>query len=976
MTRTAPEAGATFDALRHDAIFGPLVADNGAVALVDGRGTVLAASPTGARLVAALLAAGGGAQLARLAGGLAPREGMRLERVRLSFGSRILATTIACRRMDADALVVAATQPLPSALLGAAEVTAPSSQPTHTPSPSAADEADAATRLRALAGRRATVRFLFETDAEGRFVRLSKELAEVVGAASADIVGRSWTEIASEIVSDSAGRVAAALDRRETWSGATVLWRVAGSPLRVEVELAGLPVQGPDKSFAGFRGFGLCRLNEIHEDVAIAPPIAPAAPEAPLAPSHEPAPQVAAKAAEPPTALEGESSPVPAAPPPSERPATEGGAVVPFPAVRASVGATLGTPKVVPLRIAEGEGAAGVQGRAEQRPEPPRPGLSPSERNALREIARALGARFEGWGDKPDAPAQSPDTTAPAATEATSAPDAGTADVSAPVSAVAEQAPAAPPPPEAPVEPAQDAQPAEPAHEETALQEADEEKAAGQPVEEAAAAPSPFAQLVDKLPVGVLVSRGEEPLYANRTLLDLLDYPDVDALAAAGMSKVFARQPDRPGEEERIALRSVTGEAIPVDARLATIDWQGAAASLMTFRRAMEPELQRHLDGLEEDLRNYEERTNELTSILDTATDGVIVLDGHGRILSVNRSAEALFGYDQNEIAGEPFTILLAPESHAVALDYIEGLKAGGVASILNDGREVTGRVRQGGKCPLTMTIGRVSERPHRKFCVVLRDMTASKKAEAELMAAKRAAEEANAQKSDFLAKISHEIRTPLNAIIGFAEVMLEERFGPVGNERYKEYLKDIHVSGGHVISLVNDLLDLAKIEAGRLDLSFTSVKLNDVVASCVALMQPQANRERIVLRTSLAPHLPAVVADERSMRQIILNVLSNAVKFTDAGGQVIVSTALTDRGEVVVRVRDTGIGMNDKEIEAALEPFRQLATARRAGGTGLGLPLTKALIEANRGSLAIKSAKNEGTLVEVTLPRTRVLAE
>ncbi len=967
MTRTAPEAGATLDALRHDAIFGPLVAGNGAVALVDGQGDILAASPAGRRLVAALLAAGGGAQLARLAGGLAPREGMRLERVRLSFGSRILAVTIACRRIgDTGTLVIAASQPLPASLAGTAEAAAPV-QPTPAPSPSAADEADAATRLRALAGRRATVRFLFETDADGRFVKLSQELAEVVGAASADIVGRSWADIASEIVSDRAGRVAAALDRRETWSGATVLWRVAGSPLRVEVELAGLPVQGPDKGFAGFRGFGLCRLNEIHEDVAIAPPIGVATPDTAAPATPEPVPP----AVEPTAAPEDEVPPATVAPS-SQLPTSEGGAVVPFPAVRTSVGATLGTPKVVPLRIAEAPAGTGTQARAEQRPpEAPRPGLSPSERNALREIARALGARFEGWSDTPAAPAQSPETTPLAAAEATSAPE--TPAIDAPASIPAEQVPATPPATEAVAEPPQGAQAIEePAHEEPAR----EEEAAAQPVNEPAPAPSPFAQLVDKLPVGVLVSRGEEPLYANRTLLDLLDYPDVNALAAAGMSKVFARQPDRPGEEERIALRSVTGEAIPVDARLATIDWQGAAASLMTFRRAMEPELQRHLDGLEEDLRNYEERTSELTSILDTATDGVIVLDGHGRILSVNRSAEALFGYDQNEIAGEPFTILLAPESHAVALDYIEGLKAGGVASILNDGREVTGRVRQGGKCPLTMTIGRVSERPHRKFCVVLRDMTASKKAEAELMAAKRAAEEANAQKSDFLAKISHEIRTPLNAIIGFAEVMLEERFGPVGNERYKEYLKDIHVSGGHVISLVNDLLDLAKIEAGRLDLSFTSVKLNDVVASCVALMQPQANRERIVLRTSLAPHLPAVVADERSMRQIILNVLSNAVKFTDAGGQVIVSTALTDRGEVVVRVRDTGIGMNDKEIEAALEPFRQLATARRAGGTGLGLPLTKALIEANRGSLAIKSAKNEGTLVEITLPRTRVLAE
>jgi signal transduction histidine kinase len=177
------------------------------------------------------------------------------------------------------------------------------------------------------------------------------------------------------------------------------------------------------------------------------------------------------------------------------------------------------------------------------------------------------------------------------------------------------------------------------------------------------------------------------------------------------------------------------------------------------------------------------------------------------------------------------------------------------------------------------------------------------------------------------------------------------------------------------VISLVNDLLDLAKIEAGRMDLAVAGLSLNGLISASVALLQPQAARERIVLRTSFAPNLPSVLADERSVRQIALNLLSNAIKFTDPGGQVIVSTALTDRGEVAFRVRDTGIGMSEGEIAAALEPFRQLATARRRGGTGLGLPLTKALVEANRGSLVIRSAPSEGTLVEVLFPTARVTA-
>ena len=199
----------------------------------------------------------------------------------------------------------------------------------------------------------------------------------------------------------------------------------------------------------------------------------------------------------------------------------------------------------------------------------------------------------------------------------------------------------------------------------------------------------------------------------------------------------------------------------------------------------------------------------------------------------------------------------------------------------------------------------------------------------------------------------------------------------PVGSERYRDYLKDIHASGSHLMSLINDLLDLSKIEAGKLELTFAKVSVNDLTQQCVAIMQPQATRERIIIRTSLPPALPQVLADARSVRQIMLNLLSNSIKFTGAGGQVIVSTALNDNGDVVLRVRDNGIGMSESDIVTALEPFRQLATTTlgRAAGTGLGLPLTKALAEANRARFHIKSAPKEGTLVEVAFPAAHVLA-
>ncbi len=486
------------------------------------------------------------------------------------------------------------------------------------------------------------------------------------------------------------------------------------------------------------------------------------------------------------------------------------------------------------------------------------------------------------------------------------------------------------------------------------------------------------ATLLDAAPAGLLVVQDGEPVYANRALVDLAGHADFESFKAeGGAGFLFQRgAPDAPSDLRRFEIGGRDGESVAVEASLTPIEWNGGPAALTVIRPLVEAAPPRQ-KALELELRAAQAELRELRSVLDTATDGVILLDGEGRILSLNRSAEALFGYDQNEIAGERLTALLEPDSHVAALDYLEGLKSNGVNSILNDGRDVSGRERNGGAIPLFMTIGRIGEREGgAKFCAVLRDVTHWKKVEADLLEAKRAAEDANAHKSDFLAKISHEIRTPLNAIIGFSQVMLAESFGPIGNERYRQYAKDIHGSGEHVVSLVNDLLDLSKIAAGRLELSFGGVDVNAVVSESVAMIQPQANSGKVIVRSQLAADLPAVVADERSLRQIMLNLLSNAAKFTEAGGQVVASTSLTDAGEVVVRVSDTGIGMGEEEVRRALEPFRQIPGPRASGGTGLGLPLTKALVEANRAAFAIRSEPRKGTLVEVTFPSTRVLAE
>jgi len=247
---------------------------------------------------------------------------------------------------------------------------------------------------------------------------------------------------------------------------------------------------------------------------------------------------------------------------------------------------------------------------------------------------------------------------------------------------------------------------------------------------------------------------------------------------------------------------------------------------------------------------------------------------------------------------------------------------------------------------------------------------------EAKLRRAKDDAERADRAKSVFLANTSHELRTPLNAIIGFAEVIRSETFGPVNNARYLEYLKDIHDSGRHLLRIINDILDLSKIEAGKATLDREEkVQLATVIESPVRMLQPQAEADSIRIVLDLEPGLPLVIGSERMLQQVFINLLSNAVKFTPSHGIVTVHAHRTAEGGVVVVITDSGIGMTDADIDLALTVFGQVDNdlARRYSGTGLGLPLAKAIVELHRGTIDIDSYPGRGTTVTVTLPRERV---
>jgi two-component system cell cycle sensor histidine kinase PleC len=241
---------------------------------------------------------------------------------------------------------------------------------------------------------------------------------------------------------------------------------------------------------------------------------------------------------------------------------------------------------------------------------------------------------------------------------------------------------------------------------------------------------------------------------------------------------------------------------------------------------------------------------------------------------------------------------------------------------------------------------------------------------------ARRRAEEANLAKSRFLASMSHELRTPLNAILGFSEVMSSEVMGPLNNATYREYTGDIHRSGQHLLNLINEILDLSRIEAGKYELNEEAISLLDIAEDCIGMVQLRARGKNIAIAQQVEPSLPSVWADEKSMRQVILNLLSNAVKFTPQGGEIAVKVGWTAGGGQYVAIKDNGPGIPEEEIPVVLSAFGQGSIAIKSAeqGTGLGLPIVQAILAKHDGQFILKSRLREGTEVIAILPATRVL--
>ena len=256
-------------------------------------------------------------------------------------------------------------------------------------------------------------------------------------------------------------------------------------------------------------------------------------------------------------------------------------------------------------------------------------------------------------------------------------------------------------------------------------------------------------------------------------------------------------------------------------------------------------------------------------------------------------------------------------------------------------------------------------------------DISGRKRAERALIAAKEAAELSNQAKSEFLANMSHELRTPLNAIIGFSEFLQSDLLDPLDVPRHREFARDISVSGHHLLDLINDILDLSKIEAGKIDLHEDVIDVGETIERCIALLRERLQHGGLTLETSISPSLPDLRADPRLVKQVLLNVLSNAVKFTPAGGTISVKAWSGSADGLLIQVADSGIGMAVEDIPRAMRRFERIdsPTARARAGTGLGLPLSRGFVELHGGSLDIQSKLDLGTTVTIRFPAERSVA-
>ncbi len=372
--------------------------------------------------------------------------------------------------------------------------------------------------------------------------------------------------------------------------------------------------------------------------------------------------------------------------------------------------------------------------------------------------------------------------------------------------------------------------------------------------------------------------------------------------------------------------------------------------------------------------RERDDAVSLMTSIFDVSEVGIVVTDYNAQIVRVNDSFVRTYGWSRGELIRKNFSDLVtSDEREMLRKNHEEFIRSG-----IRSAGEIKIMHKEGGVANTLYTTATLEFSQKQRFQIItVMDITLRKQMEQSLRVAKDDADAANRAKSVFLANMSHELRTPLNAIIGFSEMMIHETFGPLGHEKYREYNKDVYSSAHHLLEIINEVLDMSKIEAGRIDLDEVEMDVSALMRSVVRMVDSRAFGQNIQLRLDLEPALPILFGDQRLVRQIFINLVTNAVKFSKPDGKVYISVRMLEDGRMQMIVRDEGIGIPLDKLDRVMEPFGQVSDRPESAhvqGTGLGLPLAKAMAGLHSATFHLESEVGRGTSVFVEFPAFRIV--